>query len=77
MKSQLREVKREHVQSKVMKHARSIIKEGGICPPTAELVAWAVKTYKEKGEPYDVVQKFGIDLKCSRTVQRYHMVLNE
>jgi len=76
MKSQLREVKREHVQSQVMKHARSIIKEGGKCPPTAELVAWAIKTYKEKGEPYDLVQKIGKDLKYSRIVQRYHVVLN-
>ena len=77
MKSQLKEVKREHVQSQVIKHAISIIKEGGKCPPTAELVAWAVKTYKEKGEPFDLVQKFGKDLKCSRVVQRYHVVLNE
>ena len=77
MKSQLKEVKREHLWRVVIEHCKSIIKEGGKCPPTAELVAWAVKTYKEKGEPYDVVQKFGIDLKCSRVVQRYHAVLNE
>ena len=77
MKGQLEEVNREHLWTEVIKHAISISKEGGRCPPTTELVAWAVKTYKEKGEPYDVVQKFGIDLKCSRIVQRYHMVLNE
>tara|TARA_R110000796_G_scaffold237622_1_gene357701 strand:+ start:284 stop:514 length:231 start_codon:yes stop_codon:yes gene_type:complete len=76
MKGQLREVNRGHVQSEVIKHAKSIIEEGGKCPSTAELVAWAVKTYKVKGEPYDLVQKFGKDLKCSRTVQRYHKVLN-
>ena len=75
MKGQLKQVKREHVQSQVIKHAISIIKEGGKCPPTAELVAWAVKTYKEKGEPFDLVQFEGT--KRERTVQRYHAVLNE
>ena len=76
MKSQLKEVKREHLWRVVIEHCKSIIKEGGTSPPTAELVAWAVKTYKEKGEPYDFTYKFGKDLKCSRTVQRYHKVLN-
>ena len=77
MKSQLKEVKREHLWRVVIEHCKSIIKEGGTSPPTAELVAWAVKTYKEKGEPYDFTYKFGKDLRCSRTVQRYHAVLNE
>ena len=75
MRSQLKEVKREHLWRVVIEHSKSIIKEGGKCPPTAELVAWAVKTYKEKGEPFDLVQFEGT--KRERTVQRYHAVLNE
>ena len=76
MKGQLREVNRLHLWRVVIERGKSIIKEGGTSPQTAELVAWAVKTYKEQGEPYDVVQKFGKDLKCSRTLTRYHAVLN-
>ena len=76
MIKQLKEVNREHIWWELVVHMTKIVKEGGKCPPRTERIAWAVKTYKEKGEPYDFVEKFGKDLKCSRTVQRYHKVLN-
>tara|TARA_R110001599_G_scaffold283388_4_gene485265 strand:- start:10 stop:405 length:396 start_codon:yes stop_codon:yes gene_type:complete len=77
MKGPLKAVNREHLGSECIRYMKSFIEAGGKCPKREEWIAWVVKTYEEKGEPYYITERFGKDLKCERVVKRYHKVLRE
>tara|TARA_R110000772_G_scaffold56228_2_gene128096 strand:- start:89 stop:316 length:228 start_codon:yes stop_codon:yes gene_type:complete len=75
MKDALKEVNREHLRGVCRKYGISVLVETGIAPSRAEMVEWAVKTYKEKEDAVDFVQFEGT--KMERVVKRHLAVLNE